>query len=262
MNPAVPSPGAGWSPGRLRAMILLLFLLQVLGVLYGVRGPRPAVVPARGPSARFETAPAWEPAAGTHPGLTPPTVFTGGRDLAFWDAAERRLPRTGYGLAEWTPPDRWLENPAGRWLPGLPEPPRLPPARRLPPPALAVPAPALPLRTVTELGLGDELARRGLEFSAAAPAGGAGEVSGETVVEVMVDARGTVLSARLAQGCGQRANDEAALAHARGLRFRRWPAVERARELDPSLLSRDRVRYRWASAPAAGPGTAAPAGLR
>ncbi|MFM7103007.1 MAG: energy transducer TonB, partial [Verrucomicrobiota bacterium] len=195
-------------------------------------------------------------------GLTPPTVFTGGRDLAFWDAAERRLPRTGYGLAEWTPPDRWLENLAGRWLPGLPEPPRLPPARRIPPPALAVLAPALPLRTVTELGLGADLAQRGLESSGAAPAGGAGEVSGDTVVEVMVDARGMVLSARLAQGCGQRANDEAAVAHARGLRFHRLPGVDRARELDPSLLRRDQVRYRWASAPPVSPGTPAPPGLR
>lgn len=261
MTPAAQSPRPGWSTVQFRGVVLLLFALHVLFVGYVLRVPRPEAGRSRPPGLVWQAVDLGEVAAmEARPGMTPPTVFTGGRDVAFWDAAERRLPRTGYELAEWTPPVRWLENRGGRWLPQLPEPPRLPAARRSPPPALSVAAPPLPMLASTRLSLGEELRTRGLEASDAPPVGGPGEVTGDTVVEVMVDGRGVVLSARLAQGCGVRGNDEAAVAHARGLRFRRLPGVDRARELDPALVSRDGVRYRWSSASPA-PAAAVP-GLR
>lgn len=261
MTPSAMTSRPGWSGAQFRGAVLLLLVLHVLAVAYGLRPPVPAAGRTPAPGVVFQavvTGDGWT--AEARPGMTPPTVFAGGPDGAFWDAAERRLPRTGYDLAEWTPPVRWLPSQDGRWLPRLPEPPRLPAVRRSPPPELVVAAPALPMRTATQLILGQGLQARAAAGTELPPPGGAGEVTGDTVVEVMVDARGVVLSARLAQGCGVRGNDEAAVAHARGLSFQRLSGVERSRELDPDLLVRDFVRYRWSSAPAAP--AAVPPGLR
>lgn len=261
MTPSAMISRPGWSGAQFRGAVLLLFVLHVLAVAYGLRPPPPASARSRAPGLVFQgVVPGDIWADEARPGMTPPTVFAGGADGAFWDAAERRLPRTGYELAEWTPPVRWLSDRNGRWLPELPEPPRLPAVRRSPPPELAVSAPPLPIRTATQLILGPELQARAAAGMEVPPTAGAGEVTGDTVVEVMVDARGVVLSARLAQGCGVRGNDEAAVAHARGLRFQRLPGVERSRELNPDLLARDFVRYRWSSAPAVP--AAVPPGLR
>jgi len=232
--PMARSRDTGWSRTRWGAWIGLVFALQ-LGFIFALGDRRP--ITPRSASA----APALRLAAGSDEllALSDPTLFALPHRLGFARAAWLRAPAVTFPQFRWTEPPLLLERPlhelgatfaqflqtntvAAFELETKPAPELTPP----PEPDLQ---PAVSARST--LRLDGDIAHRRLLNPPDLPPRPATDVLRDSVVQVLVDAEGTVLSAKLLSpnplqpGSGSPQADQQALAFARATRFEPLPGA-------------------------------------
>jgi TonB family protein len=212
-----------WSRRRWWGVVLGAFVLQVaLLWWFGARGPVRTRPPAVAPELQFAGAAAHEWLA-----LLDPTLFVQSHPRSFSGAGWMAIPVPEYQPPEWSEPPRWLAIEAlqlgsdfRRFVQtnrpftfasiGKPAPQLAPLAGQSEPPATAFPS---------ALRVEGSLAGRRLVNPPQLQAWTHSELLTNSVVRVLVDDEGNVLSQVLLASSGWRAADEAALASAKAAQF-------------------------------------------
>lgn len=262
MNPP-DTEAKPWSKGKWAAAMILVLALQVILAL---RLSNPAKVEARPASPQrtwllLSVPPQnsrWTEAFTIHD----PTLFAHGSPLGFsGDAWLNHRPNV-HRLTDWTNPPFWLRpvtNSLGvafrtyvqTNLPNLTD-----IAAATEPPPFKLPALGSLLATQSEFSVEGDLARWRPQWNEPLPLIAQIEFITNSVVEILTDAKGRLLSHTLLSSSGSRVADELALERARQVRWRRASTndVDAAGATTGRL--RGRMVFHWLTAPATNPPTA------
>lgn len=254
-----PNSYPGWSRRQWwNAFWILLVAHSILLILFS-RMDAPGQPPGDESAAVvWITAPMAQESLSKMSWVSHPLLFAGESDGAFSQVATRQLPRTRYQLMDWNQPTRWLQDGPGRWLPDPPLQPTLaqPFQPRMKLPLESDAAPPLPRREDSAWILDDGLTERLLEAPPSLSSLEGVEIGGATHLDVLVDARGWVLSVRIHRSCGHAFADSQAAEAARTLRFR-------PDEPSAEIPSWGRVQVLWATnPPKPSPDTPIPSDMR
>lgn len=179
-----------------------------------------------------------------------PTLFALANESGFSGRAWLRQPRPEHSLNDWQEAPRWLQMPLNRFTDEFRELARTnpvqsaaaveqPPARIV---ALELAAPSAP--GASSLMPDPTLARRGLNAMPSLPGWTSAEVLANSVVQVVVNAQGEVMSARLVSGSGMKPADQHALELASALRFKPLGG-ELGKSSSNAGLSVGNLTFRW-----------------
>lgn len=249
-----------WSNRKWFSTIFLVFLLQLALVVYlGERPSVPAPPPQFGTSIRLAVDPWTDKEWATAPALSDPTLFALPHPRSFSGAAWFTFTPVDYQFSDWTEPHRWLELDTNRLggdfisLVEKQEPPALLVADK-PMPALAgieiFTAPQ-PVRTQSQLRLEGDLSDRPLLTPLELPSWAHADILTNSVVQLMVDAKGFAVSAVLLSTSGLKEADQFALKAATGAQFE--PMATRP-ENKKEPLAFGRLVFEWHTmAPSAQP---------
>ncbi len=245
-----------WSPrqwfvavvGVLVAQFLLVFALCQTGFSEESAIKRP--VPAR---MAMVMGGAQEERILSELGMTDPSLFAVAHRSGLSARGSVVRPASAPELSSLLEPPNWLQG-----GPALLEPPSPPPKSENPgwkPAAAVVERPASDFSSLgggtnaavqeTRVRLGGGLSKREVLSGRTAPLLSAPQVVRSSVVQVGVDAAGTVLSVRLVDSSGWPAADQEALKHARRMRFQRGAEANRTSVLDWGTVS-----FSWANSEA------------
>ena len=236
MNTAAESP---WSRRRWWGVVLGLFALQVLLLFwFGARGPVQSHPVSRAPQLGLAG-----PAAADLLTLQDPTLFAQGHPQGFSGSGWMGIPVPEYEPPEWSEPPRWLALDAQQlgntlrrfvqtnqpFAPGLvakPEP-------QLATPEIAASAPATV--SPSTLRISGALATRRRQTEPALRAWEHPDLLTNSVVQVLVNAEGNVISQVLLASSGKHDADTNALALARATQFEPLPRTNGAPATEAAL---------------------------
>ncbi len=249
-----------WSRRTWWGVGLGLFALQMLLLFwFGARGPVQPRPVSRSPQLEFA-----EPPAAEWLLLQDPTLFAHGHARGFSGSSWMRIPVPEYQPPEWSEPPRWLAL-DGQQLGNLlrrfvqTNPPIAPglvakPAPQLTAPDIAPSAPATALPSTLRVE-GDWAARRLLTQPDLPPVASADLIT-NSLVRVLVDGRGNVVSMVLLGRSGSEMADARALALARTAQFEPLPRAGTVPPV-PAALTAHLLVFEWQTVPL--PPTNAPA---
>ena len=249
MNAAFVQPG--FSRGRLWAMVALILAAQT-GFIFMFGARHPVTPRAAGWQPPVTLAPAFNAELAT---LLDPTLFALPHLHAFSGAALALAPSTGFVPTDWTEPFRPLPLPVeqlGQTFRELSADTFTPPlsvAEKIEPPTppLEKTGDAMTLTAQSTLRIEGGVAGRGLLTPLDLPSVPSVDVfQYPTIVRVIVDAAGSVVSAVPVQSCGQADADEKAMELARAAQFEPLPGAEKTRLTQPLAgLSWGRLIFQW-----------------
>ncbi|MBI3881855.1 MAG: hypothetical protein HY301_17550 [Verrucomicrobia bacterium] len=209
-----------WSRRQWATAVVIALGVQV-GLVFVV-SQRAALEPRRDPSATIVK---FAGDAGDSVGADP-TLFALANARGFSGRAWLQQPRPQHSLNDWQEPERWLAIPVGRFTEEFRQLARTNPVRSAaaveqPPVRIIAPELVAPARpAASALNLSPTLVRRGLVAAPEISAWPGPDVLTDSVVQVVVDRSGDVLSARLIAGSGAKAADAQAVALASQVRFK------------------------------------------
>lgn len=234
-----------WSRARWGGYVGTIFAVQLLLVFLLSLRP-PLATPAIKAPGRLQlvTDPLSEQALIRQPWLEDPAQFALASPRGFSGGAWLDLPRFEPDVLQWSDPPRWLTQDVSQLAqtPGTLSETAREPLPRVQPPSPILPlnsALRRPLQTNSVLRVEGELAQRRRLATPDLPSWEHNDVLLPSVVQVLVDEQGTVLSATLLTRSGLAAADERALALARDARF------EAARAGVRSQLFWGRLVFQW-----------------
>lgn len=199
--------------------------------------------------------------------LNNPTLFALPSENGFSGAAWMKWPIVEVAPYRWTEPTQWLPIPAGQLASGFFELVRTNAPTRFLPPLKSAPLLTMPKSPSQEVQievgstfrLEGALSGRSLLNPPKLSAQPAGDLLANTIVQVMVDAAGRVLSAvLLPPGSGSKEADQTALNVARTMRLESLPAANPSSN-DADNWTRGRMIFQWQTVPL--PQTNAPASI-
>ncbi len=244
-----PAP-VRWSRGRWWMVIGFLFLIQI-GVLLLI-SERLSDAPPQNKKTRFRllTTVIDDHQIFSELLATDPSVFVMANRHGFSGGAWLRMPSHNYEPSDWADSDRWLDvdvEQLGTVFTNLlrsTDGGSFKIAEKIPP-AFLIEEPIQRAPTASRFTLGRTLMRRRLIEPPALPSFALNDVLKESVVQVGVDGRGNVVSARLLAKCGWAPADQAALSISRNLSFKPMNSGDEAKRLVWGNIS-----YQWETTPA------------
>jgi hypothetical protein len=264
METKVPSQDR-WPSHRWWLLITLVFAAHV-GVMFALGGRRPIAPrrPGAVPELRLATG------SSELLALQDPTLFALPHSRGFAAAAWRQISKIEFPPFRWTEPPRWLPLPVEQFGDTLLRFVETNTFARvefetLPAPQLALPEARLEMPPVTQsaLRVAGELAERRLLTPLGLPSRPGADLLTNSVVQVLVDAAGNVLSHKLlrsdsgAKDRDQQEADQRALELAKAARFSPLPPSGNAAASPLGRLSLGALIFEWHTVPR--PATNAPA---